>query len=241
MNSNRNDNRLNINGNNFNDNNNGYAFGIALDTKTIILKTCKNIYEKVISFENLILAWKKARKNKTQKDYVILFERDLFYNLMALHYELKFGVYSPKPLKTFILRDPKTRRISKSEFRDRIVHHAIVNILEPIYEDIFIYDSCANRTGKGNLFALKRLYKFMRKVSNNGEVARNKFIDNNYIRGYCLKADIKHYFQEVDCNILMKIIKRKIADDKLIEIIQRINANFAMKRERERAIVLARK
>ena len=77
------------------------------------MKTWKNLYEKVISFENLILAWQKARKGKSKKLYVIEFEQELFYQLMALHYELKYGTYKPKPLKTFILRDPKTRVINK--------------------------------------------------------------------------------------------------------------------------------
>jgi len=152
---------------------------------------------------------------------------------MALHYELKYQTYSPRELVTFVLRDPKTRVISKSDFRDRIVHHAIVNIFEPIFEKTFIYDSCANRIGKGNLFGLKRFDKFKRKVSRNGLIAKNKFRDNNYVAGYCLKADIKHYFQEVDHEILMKIIQRKIVDSKALKLIEKINANFGAQRERE--------
>ncbi len=195
-----------------------------------------NIFEKIISFENLILAWKKARKHKTTKSYVIEFERELFYNLIALHYELKYQTYSPKPLITFILRDPKTRKISKSDFRDRIVHHAICNILEPIYERIFISDSCANRIGKGNLFALKQFYKYTRKVSRNGTISPNKFKDNNYIKGYCLKADIKHYFQEVNHEILLNILRKKIADEQVLKLIKQINQNFS-NAERERVIL----
>ena len=65
----------------------------------------------------------------------------------------------PKPLKTFILHDPKTRKISKSDFRDRIVHHAIVNILEPIFDKFFIYDSCANRKGKTKMPYVKEFEK----------------------------------------------------------------------------------
>jgi len=191
------------------------------------MKTHTRIYKEIISFENLTLAWRNARKGKTGKGYVIEFEQNLFYNLMALHYELKYRTYQPKPLVTFILRDPKTRVISKSDFRDRIVHHAIVNILEPIFDKGFIYDSCANRTEKGNLFALKRFDYFKRKISKNGLIVKNKFKDNNYVSGYCLKADIKHYFQEVDCDILIKIISRKIEDSKAIELIQKILNNNA--------------
>src|SRR3989344_5163276 len=87
-------------------------------------------YEYLYSMGNLILAWRKARKGKTKKAYVIKFEKNLFCNLMALHYELKYKSYKPRELVTFILRDPKTRKISKSNFRDRIVHHAIINIIE---------------------------------------------------------------------------------------------------------------
>lgn len=190
------------------------------------MKTYKNLYEKVCSLSNLFLAYKKARKHKTRKDYVIEFERKLLKNLMALHNELKTQTYEPKPLKTFILRDPKTRRISKSAFRDRIVHHALCNIIEPIFDKTFIYDSCANRKGKGNLFALKRFDKFKRKVSKNGRVLPNNFNDNNYVLGYCLKADIKHYFQEVNHDILLRIIEKKIKDEKVLWLIEKILNNF---------------
>lgn len=190
-----------------------------------ILKTYKNLYQSIISFENLILAWKKARKGKTSKRYVIEFEKELFCNLLALHYELKFGTYKPKPLKTFILRDPKTRKINKSDFIDRIVHHAVVSILEPIFDKLFIYDSCANRVGKGNLFALKRFDLFKRRVSNNGLTVKNNFRNKNYIAGYCLKADIKHYFQEVDLDILLSLIERKISDNEVIGLLRKILAN----------------
>ena len=136
------DNRLNVNGNNWNNDNNGHAFGIALLQRYIInMKTYRNLYAKIISLKNLILAYKKARKGKTKKEYVIKFEENLAYNLKILHDELENQTYSPKPLEIFILRDPKTRKISKSDFRDRIIHHAIVIILEPIFNKIFICDS----------------------------------------------------------------------------------------------------
>ena len=148
-------------------------------------------------------------------------------NLIDLHNELKNQAYKPKPLETFVLRDPKTRTISKSDFRDRIVHHAIVNILNPIFEKIFIYDSCANRIGKGNLFALKRFDVFKRKVSRNGKIISNKFNDENYVSGYCLKCDIKHYFQEVNHEVLVNIISRKIKDEKFIWLIKQILNNYS--------------
>ena len=172
-------------------------------------------------------AFKKARKGKTKKEYVIKFEKHLSKNLLKLQKELKSLTYKPRPLKTFILRDPKIRKISKSDFRDRIIHHALCNIIEPVIEKIFIYDSYANRKDKGNLKAIERFYSFIKKVSRNGKV--NGCFNDNQVKGYCLKADIKHYFQEVDYEILLRIIKRKIKDENVIWLIKQILSNHVDK------------
>src|SRR3989338_4410045 len=120
------------------------------------MKTYNNLYFKICSKRNLLLAWRKARKGKTKKFYVIEFEKDLIKNINKLHEELTNFTYKPQKLKRFIIRDPKTRVIHSSAFRDRVVYHAVVNVLEPIYEKIFIFDSYASRKNKGNLSALKR-------------------------------------------------------------------------------------
>ena len=193
------------------------------------MKSYKNLYLRIYNINNLILAYKKARKGKTKKPYVIEFEKDLIKNLLKLQEELINQTYSPIPLKTFILRDPKTRKISKSAFRDRIIHHAIVNIIEPIFDKRFIYDSCANRKHKGTLFAIKRFDKFKRKVSGNRISKQNKFEDNNFVYGSCLKADIKHYFNEVSHEILIDIIQKKIKDNKVIWLIKQILNNHHIK------------
>jgi len=219
------DDRLNVNGNNHGNNRNGYSFGIALVAKTSNMKTYNNLYSEIASFQNLFLAYNKARKGKTTRKYVIDFEKDLLNNLQQLRAELLDYSYRPKPLKTYIIRDPKTRRISKSHFRDRIVHHAICNIIEPIFDKSFIYDSYANRKGKGALKALQRLDQFKRKVSRNGKI--NGWFNNNQIKGYCLKADIKHYFEEVNHNILLNAVKKKIKCNKTIGLIKKILTNYA--------------
>ncbi len=102
-------------------------------------------YTNLYSVENLTLAWKKARENKTTKSDVVEFEKDIEKNLLDLQFELKSQTYIPLPLKTFIHRDPKTRKISKSDFRDRVIHHALLNIIKPTFEKSFFYDSCANQ------------------------------------------------------------------------------------------------
>ena len=190
------------------------------------------LYEKLCTYENLLLAYQKARKGKTQKVYVLKFEKELKNNLTQLQTELLKQTYAPKPLKTFIIRDPKTRKISKSKFRDRVVHHALVNIIGPLFQKSFIYDSHANQLKKGTLKAIERFELFKRKVSR-----------NNTRRCYVLKADIKHYFEEVNHETLTELIKRKISDEKVMHLIKKIlsnSTNFETKREREREIILQR-
>lgn len=212
------DNRSGLNGNIRNLHYDDRLREIAQEVRTnIIMNSYKNLYEKIISLENLYLAYLKARKNKSKKLYILEFEKDLFNNLNQLRGELLLHSYQPKPLVTFILRDSKTRKISKAHFRDRIIHHAICNIIEPLFEKSFIYDSCANIKRKGNLFAIKRFSKFQRKVTKNL---------SSY--SYCLKADIKHYFQEVNHDILMNLIKRRIKDAKVIWLIKKIIKNISM-------------
>lgn len=114
------------------------------------MKTYKHLYSKLCSYENLFLAYKKARKGKTQRPYVLQFESNLQENLLQLQKELEQKIYVPKPIITVVIRDPKTRKIGKASFRDRVVHHALVNILVSIFEPRFIFDNYASRKGKGH-------------------------------------------------------------------------------------------
>ena len=191
-----------------------------MDSKT-------DFFNQIVSYDNLYLAYEKARKRKTLKKYVIDFEKDLKQNLVDLQSELIFQTYKPKPLQTFILRDPKTRKISKSDFRDRVIHHAICNIIEPIFDKSFIYDNYANRIVKGTFKAVQRFDIFKRKVSK-----------NNTREFYVLKADIKHYFENVDCKILIELIKRKVNDSRLLLLIRRILENHNGGGRRQKLVCL---
>ena len=174
-----------------------------------------DLYSQLCSYSNLYLAYKKARKGKTRKQYVIDFEKDIVHNLLLLQTDLSFHIYTPKPLQTFILRDPKTRTINKSAFRDRVVHHALCNIITPLLEKSFIFDSFANRKGKGTFKAIERFSQFARKVSYNN--TRNVF---------ALKADIKRYFEYVDHSILLRILKRTISDVRVLWLINLILQHY---------------
>ena len=127
--------------------------------------------------------------------------------------------YQPRPLIHFILRDPKTRKISKSDFRDRIIHHALINIIENIFEKSFFVSNCANQKGKGSLFAINLFDNYARKVSK-----------NNSNSCFVLKADIKHYFREINHDVFLDILIRKICDENIIWLIGQIIKS----RERER-------
>ena len=210
---------------------------MALVSKTNNMKSYKNLYPQIASEGNLLKAYKKARKGKTTKYYVIEFRQNLIENLQTLRIELLLHSYKPKPLETFIVRDPKTRVISKSDFRDRIIHHALCNVIESIFDKTFIYDSYANRKTKGTLATLERFDKFKRKISRNGKI--KGWFNNNQIKGYCLKADIKHYFEEIDHEILLNIIKRKIKCRKTIWLIRQILKNYSGGGEYKKACPLA--
>lgn len=189
------------------------------------MKIYNNLYKSLCSFDNLFLAYKKARKRKAKKPYVIKFESNLLQELKVLQQELESLTYEPRPLKKFIIRDPKTRTIHSSDFRDRVVHHALVRILNPIFEKSFIFDSYASRLNKGTHNCVLRFDQFKRKVSSNGKLIKN-FYNKNSVSGYLFKADIKHYFDTVNQKILLKIISQKIKDEKVIWLIKQILNNF---------------
>ncbi|MCX6707170.1 MAG: reverse transcriptase domain-containing protein [Candidatus Woesearchaeota archaeon] len=185
-----------------------------LTTTMAALMECS--WQSLCSYENLNLAFKKARKRKSSRKDVVEFENNLEQNIEDLRTELLLLSYNPKQLKTFVIKDPKTRTIRKSDFRDRIIHHAICNILEPIFEKRFIYDSFANRKGKGTHKALQRFDCFKRKASR-----------NNTRNCYIFKADIKHYFDEVNHNILISIIKERVKDKRIIWLIKKVLKNHS--------------
>jgi len=222
---NRFDNDSRFNASNRNVRNDNALHGIAhKNAETSILMESsswnrRDLWQELCSYENLELAFKKARKHKTLKPYVIEFEKNLKDNLHMLRTELLLHCYRPKPLETFIIRDPKTRKISKSDFRDRIIHHALCNIIEPIFEKTFIYDSYANRKGKGTLKALQRFDQFKRKISK-----------NNTRSCYALKADVRKYFDNMHHETLIETIQKNIKDRRILRLIRIILSNHKTKK-----------
>lgn len=156
------------------------------------MKRYGNLYSKIIEFGNLFLAARKAQLGKRYRDNVLDFNFNLEKQLIQLQEELKDKTYHPGAYRTFHITDPKSRLISAAPYRDRIVHHALCNIIIPIFERSFIQDSYANRVGFGTHRALKRFINFAR--------------SNTYV----LQCDIKKYFPSIDHEILKGLIRQKI-------------------------------
>ena len=125
-------------------------------------KFATNMFEKICDFENLHKAYLKARKGKRYRGKILEFGYKLEENLLKLREELLSGNYQHGAYREFIVCDSKKRHIKAAPFRDRVVHHAVCNIIEPIFEKSFMYDSYACREEKGTHKAVKRLQSFLK-------------------------------------------------------------------------------
>lgn len=165
--------------------------------------------------ENLFLAWQEFRKCKRNKPDVQEFEFNLEDNLFQLHQELKNKTFQHSHYTQFCIQDPKLRRIHKASVRDRVLHHSVFRILYPIFDKGFVFDSYSCRINKGTHKAVNRLETFTRKLSK-----------NNHKNIFALKCDIKNFFDSVDQEILLKLIKKKIQDNNAIWLIEKIVKSF---------------
>lgn len=179
------------------------------------MKVEHNLFEKIISLENLLIAWQKFKSGKTGRKEVKKFEYHLEDNLFNLHKELRENKYQHGNYNSFYLQDPKLRHIHKASVKDRIVHQAFFQILEPVFEKKFIFDSYASRKNKGLHKGVKKLRSCLLKESRNNN--RNCWI---------VKCDIRKYFENIDHKILLKIIEKKIKDKKCLDLIGKIINSF---------------
>lgn len=171
------------------------------------MKRYGNLWDKIIDFENLYLSAKNAQKGKRYRDNVLQFNSNLASELSKLQQELTEKTYQPGNYRTFHLRDPKSRLISAAPYRDRIVHHALCNIIIPIFEKTFINDSYANRKGYGTHKALQRFTGFARS------------------HAYVLQCDISKYFPTIDHGIMKELIRKKIKCKDTLWLIDKIIDN----------------
>ena len=172
--------------------------------------TIRNIYPQIYDFDNLYEAYLSARKNKRYRGDVLEFSAHLEENLIQLQNELIYKTYRVGRYHEFYVYEPKKRLIMALQFRDRVVQWAIYRNLNPWFDCRFIYDSYACREGKGMHRAADRLQYWMRQVSRK---------EGRY---YYLKLDISKYFYRVDHQILINILKQKIKDEDLMELLDHI-------------------
>lgn len=174
------------------------------------MQSIKNLYEKIYDFENLYKAWENARKGKRYRDDVLIFNRNYEEQLIDIQNRLIYEMYEVGRYHTFYVYEPKKRLIMSLPFKDRIVQWAIYQQLFPLYEKTFINDSYACRRDKGTHKAADKLQYWLRQTDRKPE------------RYYYLKMDISKYFYRVDHDILLKILQKRIKDEKLIRLLEKI-------------------
>ena len=165
------------------------------------MKRTASLFSQIVDYENLRLAWLKARKGKTSKKSVQNFSRNVNKNLQVIHDRM---IASPPVLSKYIqfkIYDPKERMISVVPFPDRVMHHAIMNVLEPVFERQFIFHTYACRKEKGTHAAARYAFKC---------AGRSEFF---------LKLDVRKYFDSIDHTVLKQFLCRIIKDARCLELL----------------------
>lgn len=162
-------------------------------------KTYNNLFPQIYDFESLHAAYLRARAGKRNRLEVQRFERDLEGNLIQLQNELIWGQYQIGSYRLFRVYEPKERQVAALPFRDRVVQHALVAAIEPIWERRFIADSYACRPGRGTHRGADKAQAMLRQVK------------REHGRVFVFKADIAKYFASIDHTILKQQLRRRIA------------------------------
>jgi len=172
------------------------------------MKRINNLYERICSIENLQLADSIARKGKAKQPGVIAHDKNRESNIQQLHEMLMNKTYRTSEYTTFAIFEPKERIIFRLPyFPDRITHHAVMKVLEPLFVSIFTTDSYSCIKGKGIHAAAKAVKRSLNDVENTR---------------YCLKLDVKKFYPSVDHDILKQLLRRKIKDNDLLWLLDEI-------------------
>lgn len=171
------------------------------------MKTFKQLYSRICAFDNLWRGARRAQRGKRFKPGTARFNFHLEGGLLRLQRELKERRWQPGPYHAFYVYEPKKRLISAAPYRDRVVHHAICQVIEPLFERTFIDDSYACRLNKGTHRAILRFSEFARR------------------RRHVLQCDIRKYFPSIDHQILYELLQRKIRDQHALWLLETIIAS----------------
>ncbi len=164
------------------------------------MKRVGYLFKELCSFKNLYRAFHRACRGSGKTDEACRFFFRLEPELLSLQADLQSGAYRPAKYRYFQIYDPKERTISVAPFRDRVAHHALVGVIEPVFDLTFIRDSYATRKGKGSHKAILRAQEFL---------GRNEWY---------LKFDIEKYFDSIDHELLLALLQRKIKDKRVLDL-----------------------
>ncbi len=168
------------------------------------MKRENHLFERILSFENVLKASRKARRGKRYRASTARFEYDLEKNIFKIIEVLKNKTYKPGPYYDFHIHDPKRRVISAAPYFDRVIHHALINIIEPVIGRSFICDTYACIKNKGTHKAVQRYKEFQKK--------------NRYV----FKCDIKKYFLNIDHELLFSKVLKKIKCPDTLWLVKKI-------------------
>ena len=163
---------------------------------------------RIATYDNLAAAYALAARGKRRREEVAAFSARLSENLNRMAVDLRAGRYEPGPFRRFVVRDPKVRVIHAAPFRDRVVHHAIMRVAEPVFERGAMHQSYACRKGKGNRAARLAAAACARRWS------------------WCLKMDVRKYFDSIDHEVLLKLIGRRFKDAAFLDLLRRIVSSY---------------
>lgn len=172
------------------------------------MKRAGNLYHRIHDHENLCLAFSKACRGKQGRKDVILFRQDFERNIEALKKQLRERKVQVGNYHFFHVHDPKKRLICAASFPERVLHHAVMNVCEPVLESYAISDTYACRKGKGGKMAVERACQFSRRF------------------GWYLKLDISRYFDSIDHRILMELVERRFKDKDLLSLLEEILGTY---------------
>jgi retron-type reverse transcriptase len=179
------------------------------------MKIYKNVFEKIISIDNLFAAWDAFKSDKRSRKDVQAFERNVEEHLFALYRDLSSKKYKHGAYSGFWIKDPKPRHIHKATVRDRILHHAIFTILNPIFEPTFIAQSFSCRIGKGTHKGIQMLAEIVNKLNRNG-----------YKDVFVLKCDVRKFFDSINHDVLLRILAKRIKDPDAMWLLSEIVESF---------------
>lgn len=172
------------------------------------MKRIKNLYQEICSMENLLLADQKARKGKTAQYGVRIHDKNREGNLLVLQDQLLSRSYRTSPYTTFKVYEPKEREVFRLPYYpDRITHHAIMNLLEPVFVSVFTADTYSCIKKRGIHAAANAVKKALRDIAG--------------IR-YCLKLDVTKFYPNIDHYVLKGLLRRKFKDPDLLWLLDEI-------------------